>query len=102
MKHHTPFALTDASAKFETLAVTGTSAQSAAITARRIAIVAPVGVDGSPNNVAVYVAFGTNPTATTSSMLLAPGYNYFNFTSGWKVAAISGGTTTRISILDAD
>jgi hypothetical protein len=102
MKHHTPFNLSDASAQFQTLAVTGTSAQSNAVTAKRIAIVAPVGVDGSTNNVAVYVAFGTNPTATTSSLLLAPGYNYFNFTSGWKVAAISGGTTTRISILDLD
>lgn len=102
MKHLTPFNLSNATATFETLAVSGTSAQSAAITARRIGIIAPIGVDGSGNNSTIFVAFGTSPTATTSSFLLAPGINYFNFTSGWKVAAITGGTTNKITIIDLD
>jgi len=58
----------------------------------------------APNNntVTVFVAFGSNPTATTSSLLLAAGYNYFNFVSGQKVAAISSGGSSTISILDLD
>ena len=89
--------------RFQTLAVNGTSAQSAAITSNRILITSTAAVDGSGNGVATYVAFGANPTATSSSFLLPPGGAIFNFYPGWKVAVISGGTAgTRISIIDID
>lgn len=90
----TPFSISDNSANFQTIAVSGTSAQSAAITARRIVI--------TTNTLAVFVKFGTNPTATTSDYLVPANTTmYFNFKTGDKVAVISSGNTS-ISIVDQD
>ena len=96
----TPYELDGSGDRFETIQANGTSAQSSAITSTRIAISNPGAVDGSANNCAVYVAFGTNPTATSSSFVLPPGIWEFNIVSGWKVAAITGGSTTRITIVE--
>ena len=90
----TPFSIDDNSANFQTVSVSGTSAQSTAITARRIVI--------TTNTIAVFVKFGTNPTATTADFLIPANTTmYFNFKTGDKVAVISS-TTTSISILDQD
>lgn len=90
----TPFAITDNAANFQTISVSGTSAQSSAIAARRIVI--------TTNTLAVFVKFGSNPTATTSDYLVpANSIMYFNFKTGDKVAVISSGNTS-ISIVDQD
>ena len=88
--------------RFQTMVANTSSSQSAAITSNRILITSTAAVDGSGNGVAVYVAFGSNPTATTSSFLLPPGGAIFNFFPGWKVAAITSSQSTRISIIDID
>ena len=90
----TPFSISDNSANFQTIAVSGTSAQSTAIAARRIVI--------TTNTLAVFVKFGTNPTATTSDYLVPANTTmYFNFKTGDKVAVISS-SSTSISIVDQD
>lgn len=90
----TPFSIIDNTANFQTISVSGTSAQSTAITARRIVI--------TTNTLAVFVKFGSNPTATTSDYLVpANTIMYFNFKTGDKVAVISSGNTS-ISIVDQD
>lgn len=90
----TPFSIDDNSAKFQTLAVSGSSAASTAITARRILI--------TTGTLPVFVAFGAAPTATTSSFQIpANTIMAFNFKTGDKVAAIASNSTS-ISILDQD
>lgn len=90
----TPFSIDDNSAKFQTLSVTSSSGASSAITARRILI--------TTNTIPVFVAFGSAPTATTSSFLVpANTVMAFNFKTGDKVAAIAA-SNTSISILDQD
>jgi hypothetical protein len=90
----TPFSIDNNTAQFQTIAVSGTSAQSTAIAARRIVI--------TTNTLAVFVKFGANPTATTSDYLVpANSVMYFNFKTGDKVAAISSAATS-ISIVDQD
>lgn len=90
----TPFSIDNNTANFQTIAVSGTSAQSTAITARRILI--------TTNTLAVFVKFGSNPTATTSDFLVPANTTmYFNFKTGDKVAVISSAATS-ISILDQD
>ena len=68
----------------QTITVTGSSAQSAAFNAKtkfiRVATDTPVNL-----------AFGSNPTATTSLLYLPSGaVEYFAVTPGMKVAAIQG------------
>jgi hypothetical protein len=68
----------------ETTSVDGTSAstQSAALAAKVIRI---AGISD------LRLAFGSNPTATTTSMLLpAGGVEYFRFLPGEKVAVLGG------------
>jgi hypothetical protein len=94
----TPYELDGSGDRFETVAVGGSSGQSAAITTTRIGIVNPLSAASAAD--IVYVAFGTNPTATTSSFALPTGMSEFNIVSGWKVAVISGGTTSKITIVE--
>lgn len=62
------------------LAVTGASAQTAALTAVLVRVVATV---------ACHIAVGANPTATTSNLYLPVGTpEYFLIDSGQKIAAI--------------
>lgn len=90
----TPYSIDNNTAQFQTVAVSGTSAASAAITARRILI--------TTGTLPVFVKFGTAPTATTSDFQIpANSVMYFNWKTGDKVAAIASGATA-ISILDQD
>lgn len=90
----TPFSIDNNAANFQTIAVSGTSAQSTAITARRIVI--------TTNTLAVFIKFGSNPTATTSDFLVPANTTmFFNFKTGDKVAVISSANTS-VSILDQD
>lgn len=62
------------------VAVGSVTAQSAAVTATRVRIVSTTNC---------YIAFGSNPTADTSSLLLAAGHpEIFTFTTGQKVACL--------------
>lgn len=68
--------------------ITGTSAQSAAIAATQVDLLATA---------ACWVAFGTNPTATTSSYPLAANFPVrLGLVSGDKIAVI--GTSGTLSI----
>lgn len=80
--------------EYSTEVVDGTSAsaQSAAISADFIRI-----ANGSAG--AVQIAFGANPTATTSSMYLPAGCSeLFRITSGQKVAALGGKISISIMV----
>lgn len=86
--------LSSGNATYQTVATSGTSAQSTAVTARRISISV---------NTATFVVFGTNPTATTSGYLIpANTTQLFNFRSGDKVAGIlaTGTGQMTINVLD--
>lgn len=77
----------------QALAFTGTSAQSSALgaTTTMVRLIA---------SAACHVAFGTNPTATTSNMYLAANVpEYFGVTPSTKIAAIqvSGGGNLNIT-----
>jgi hypothetical protein len=62
------------------LAVTGTSAQTAPLTAVLVRLVATV---------ACHISVGSNPTATTSNLYLPAGTpEYFLIDSGQKIAAV--------------
>ena len=66
------------------ITTSGTSQQSSAFaTTTKVVRIKPVGG-------AVLVNFGSNPTATTSSMYLADGesFDYFSGEAGYKVAVI--------------
>jgi len=76
----------------QTLAVTGTSAQSAALQAGA-RLVRLVATDN------VHVVAGANPTATTSSTLLIGGQEaYFAVAGGEKIAAIGAAGVTAASL----
>jgi len=79
---------------FQTLSTTTTSAQSTAINAHRIMI-----VTSDPH----FIAFGSNPTADTSSFVLpADTPLQFNFVSGEKVAARTHSGNGHLTIVDLD
>ena len=78
--------------------VATSSAQSAAIvTGSGIVRIATKGTEA-------HIAFGANPTATTSSLLMPPNtVEFFKFTSGEKIAFIrSSSSTGDISICAVD
>lgn len=79
------------SAKFQTLATSATSSQSTMINADRIVLIA---------NEAHFVAFGTNPTATTTSFVLPAGLPLqIAFSKGHKVAARTHNGSGHLTIL---
>jgi hypothetical protein len=81
-------------AKYQTIATTTTSAQSTAVSSSRIIIV---------GSAAHFIAFGTDPIATTSSFVLpADTPMQFNFVSGDKIAARTHSGSGYISIVDLD
>lgn len=80
--------------KFQTLQTT-TVAQSLSITANRILIISEFQAN--------FIAFGSNPTATTSSFIIPAGAAMqFNFVSGQKVSAVAQSGTSYITIIDMD
>ncbi len=85
---------TDGTKKFETLATTTNSSQSAAVSASRILLVSATDH---------FVEFGANPTANDTGFVL-PGNApmQFNFVSGQKVAARTHNGNGHISIVDLD
>lgn len=83
------------SASDQSIAVTDTSAASTAVTSTVVRLV---------GTVACHVAFGANPTATTSNLLLpANAPEYFTLEPGWKVAVIkaSGAADGTLSLSEA-
>ena len=87
--------LTNSTAKYQTLSTSGTQANSAAITARRIMI--------TTGNLAHHVQFNTSPWVTTANGFCIPANTsmMFNFTTGDKVGVITVGASS-MSILDLD
>jgi len=81
----------DGNAKFQTIATSSSNAQSAAIDTDRIML-----VSASDH----FVAFGTNPTATSAGFVL-PANNpmHFVITKGHKVAAITHNGSGHLTIL---
>lgn len=88
--------LTSGNAAYQTIATSGTSAQTSAITARRVMI--------TTGGQVTFIAFGTNPTAVVNSSFQMPANTtmLFNFRSGDKVAAITGGSAAAITVVDLD
>lgn len=81
-------------AKFQTVASSGTSAQSTAVTAVRVLIVSAT---------AHFVRFGTNPTAVNTDFVLpANTPMQFSFVPGDKVAVITHNGTGHVTIVDLD
>lgn len=81
-------------AKFQTVATTTGSSQSAAVSASRILLVSAADH---------FIEFGTNPTADTSSFVLpANTPMQFNFVAGDKVAARTHSGNGHLSIVDLD
>ena len=82
----------DGNAKFQTIATSSSSVQSSAIDADKIMIIAC--------EESHFVAFGSNPTATTSSFIIPQDTPLqFNFKKGDKVAARSHNGNGHITIL---
>lgn len=87
--------LSSGTANYQTVATSSTSAQSTAITARRIMI--------TTGTLPAFVLFGTNPTAVVNSSFQIPANTamWFNFKTGDKVAAVTS-SASAISILVQD
>ena len=100
-QYFTPFRIDEEStstntSKFQNLNLTAyTVSTSTTITSRRICI--------STGLYPTFVAFGTDPSVSTSTGFTVPAHSYmvFNFKSGDKVAAISP-LNNVLSILDLD
>ena len=76
------------------VAVGVSSAQSAALGSETIIVRAIADVD-------CYLAFGANPTATTSDLFLAAGAaEYFGVTPGTKIAVLYTGSTGYLNIVE--
>lgn len=76
------------------LAFAGTSAQSSALVGTIVRVIATQNC---------WLAFGTNPTAnTTTSVYLPSGaVEYFAITTGWKIAAIQDSAAGTLNITTA-
>ncbi len=85
---------TDGTKKFETLATSTNSSQSAAISASRILLVSATDH---------YVEFGDNPTADATGFVIpANAPMQFNFVAGQKVAVRTHSGNGHLSIVDLD
>lgn len=85
---------TDGSARFQTLATTTVSSQSAAVSASRILLVSATDH---------YVEFGSNPTADATGFVIpANAPMQWNFVGGQKVAARTHSGSGHLSIVDLD
>ncbi len=85
---------TDGTKKFQTLATTTNSSQSAAVAASRILLVSATDH---------YVEFGVNPTADDTGFVLpANAPMQFHFVAGQKVAARTHNGNGHICIVDID
>jgi hypothetical protein len=81
----------DGTAKFQTLATSTASVQSAVINADKVVLIC---------NEAHYVAFGANPTATDASFIIPIGVPIqMAFTKGHKVAARTYNGSGHLTIL---
>lgn len=98
MDHKIPLYFSNGSPRWQTVATTTSSRQSAAINGRRIMVI----LTGDHH----WLQFGTNPTATGSSFSM-PGSESFIFeiTPGWKVAGMAhqaSDATMTIVIMDQE
>ena len=77
-----------------TISASGTSAQSAALSGRDIVVISPADC---------FVLFGTNPTATTSCLLVPADtpVRFTNINPGEKFAVILGASTATIQYFEA-
>jgi hypothetical protein len=95
MDHKIPLYFSNGSPRFQTVVTTTSSRQTSAINAHKILVV----LTGDHH----WIAFGSNPTATSSSFAMPDSTSFiFEFTPGQKVAAMTHNAEGTITVVNLD